>query len=89
MALIAGLSEPSKTSGGPSGFPIKCLEPACANPEHPPWPHNVVSASLLTIRRELFSSLIQRLQAGDNHEVNPAPDGLKSLRATFNNKELL
>ncbi|GAA6112102.1 gamma-aminobutyric acid receptor subunit alpha-2-like [Tachysurus ichikawai] len=86
----------SSTASSTSGFPIKCLEPALASPEHPPWPQNVTpaglamsSASLLTIRRELFSSLIRRLQAGDNHEVNPAPDGLTSLRATFNYKELL
>lgn len=96
MALIAGLSEPSRTSGGPSGFPIKFLEPAHASPEHPPWRHNVVpagsamsSASLLTILRELFSSLIQGPQAGDDHEVNLAPDGLTSLQATYNNMELL
>lgn len=72
------------------------LEPARASPEHPPWRHNIVpagsamsSASLLTILRELFSNLILGPQAGDDHEVNLAPDGLTSLQATYNNMELL
>ena len=95
MALIAGLSELSRTSGGPSGFPIKCIEPARASPEHPACLHNVApagsamsSASLLTIRRESFSNLIRGPQAGDDREVNPAHDGLTSLRGTSNNMEL-